>query len=500
MVALKPEELAAHDDETIRSRMTALLEAQPQIDEFFVVAHCSCVKDPYALFLRGEEFRRIHGSLTNEDPQTKLAVELFRNAQLMIPGEPTAQEAIFWQEACSTTPWADDHQMRSYVFEPLFSAQGGNQIGFAGFSLNPSFVRDRIFPEAFPGFLNGGASAVNPDLAIAVLNENRHPIYTSDTAQKRYEVEVPFSPVFPKWRLAIGVRNSSIESVAAGSFRNSLLISGIALAILGFGIALTLRATSRQVRLAQMKSAFVSNVSHELKTPLALIRLFAETLELGRVKSPEKANEYYRIISSESRRLTQLINNILDFAKIEAGRKEYQFTPCDVAALVDEVLQSYEYQIKGSGFELTKNIDRTLSPIPADPDAISQALLNLLNNAIKYSTDVRRIHLTVGARNGYVEIQVADQGIGIPASEHERVFEKFFRVSNGLVHDTKGSGLGLALVKHIVEAHGGRVLLESSPGAGSRFTMLIPSGETETATRHLSLEAGEYRVAEGIDN
>ena len=169
-----------------------------------------------------------------------------------------------------------------------------------------------------------------------------------------------FAPAFPRWKIAVGYKDTTIEALAKDNFQKNLMLTLFVLSLLVLGIILTLRATSREMKLAQAKSTFVSNVSHELKTPLALIRLFAETLELGRVKSTEKAQEYYRIINNESRRLTQLINNILDFSKIEAGRKEYEFQEMDVAEVVEEVIRSYEYQIVNAGFELATDIGHDL--------------------------------------------------------------------------------------------------------------------------------------------
>jgi signal transduction histidine kinase len=225
-------------------------------------------------------------------------------------------------------------------------------------------------------------------------------------------------------------------------------------------------------------------------------------LELGRVASEEKAREYYRIINNESRRLTQLINNILDFAKIEAGRKEYDLAQISVAEVLEEVVQSYRYQIAAAGFELHLDIQPDLPPIGADRDAISQAILNLLNNAVKYSADVRKIRVRARAAGAFVSIGIADSGIGIPRTEQTRIFDKFYRVSTGLVHDTKGSGLGLALVKHIVEAHRGQILVESTPGRGSEFTIMLPVSHQDRAA-DLSRESvgdGGYQVANNFDN
>jgi len=218
----------------------------------------------------------------------------------------------------------------------------------------------------------------------------------------------------------------------------------------------------------------VANVSHELKTPLALIRLFAETLELGRVQTEEKARQYYRVINKESQRLTQLINNILDFSRIEADRKEYRFAPTDVARIVEEVLEAYRFPIEQQNFTLEVEVAEDLPEAELDAEAIGQALINLVNNAIKYSRDERYIRLRVRREGDRILISVTDRGIGVAKADQKKIFEKFYRAENSLLHETKGSGLGLALVQHIMEAHGGTVEVESTPGKGSTFTLVLP--------------------------
>ena len=225
---------------------------------------------------------------------------------------------------------------------------------------------------------------------------------------------------------------------------------------------------------AKLKSDFVSNVSHELRTPLALIRLYAETLELGRITTKEKKHQYYRIIRKESERLTALINNILDFSRIEAGHKEYEFRETDIADLVRNTLDSYRYQIEQQGFALEESIDPDLPAVRVDREAIARALVNLVNNALKYSKDEKYLGVKLYRDNGAVKLEVSDRGIGIARRDQVKIFEKFFRAGDPLVHNTKGSGLGLSLVRHITEAHGGEIEVESSPGTGSKFIMSLP--------------------------
>jgi signal transduction histidine kinase len=231
---------------------------------------------------------------------------------------------------------------------------------------------------------------------------------------------------------------------------------------------------ARELALAKLKSDFVSNVSHELRTPLALIRLYAETLELGRISNSGKQQEYYEIIRKESERLTSLINNILDFSRIESGKKEYSFRETDVADLVRSTLESYRFEIEQNGFQLDQKIESDVPPLWVDREAIARSLLNLVNNAVKYSGAEKYLGVHLYRHNNGVNLEVVDHGIGIPAKEHLKIFEKFYRVGDPLVHNTKGSGLGLSLVRHIVQAHGGEVAVESTPGMGSKFIITLP--------------------------
>ncbi len=269
------------------------------------------------------------------------------------------------------------------------------------------------------------------------------------------------------------------------------MLAGALLCCLILAIALSLRAVMREARLAELKSNFVSNVSHEMKTPLSLIRMFAETLELGRVQDPEKLQDYYRVIHSESQKLTTLIDHVLDFSRMESGRVRYNFAETDLAELTDQVVKAFGHQLASSGFTLALEIQPHLSHARIDTEAFSQALRNLIDNAIKYSRDQKELSVRVSGDRDEFRIAVEDKGVGIAEFEHERIFVKFYRVSAGLVHDTKGSGLGLALTKQIVEAHGGRIEVESRPGHGSRFTIRVPLSPAGNAKAGEGIPAGE---------
>jgi signal transduction histidine kinase len=216
-------------------------------------------------------------------------------------------------------------------------------------------------------------------------------------------------------------------------------------------------------------------VSHELRTPLASIRVFGELMRLGKVTEAEKVREYGEHIEVESRRLTQLVDNILDFSRIESGRKVYHFGATALEDVVRDVVAAFTMRFRGAGFEIELAGPATpLPPVLADAAAIDHAVSNLLDNAIKYSGEGRRITVRLARAGEEVAIAVSDRGIGIPQREHTRIFERFHRVSTGAVHEVRGVGLGLAIVDHIVRAHGGRVEVESEPGKGSTFTIRLP--------------------------
>ncbi|HEY2954959.1 MAG TPA: HAMP domain-containing sensor histidine kinase [Candidatus Eisenbacteria bacterium] len=235
------------------------------------------------------------------------------------------------------------------------------------------------------------------------------------------------------------------------------------------------RYTIRQIELAQLKSGFVSSVTHELKTPVALIRLAVETLEMRRVKSPEETDRFLRTISRETQRLAQLVDNILEFARLEAGQVTFRFGPVELPGLVQDVLETLRPRLDHLEFKVETDVPDTLPPARGDALGLTHCLLNLMDNAIKYSRTRREIRISATARDGTVALSVADRGIGISPADRRRIFEKFVRLENGLVHDVRGAGLGLSLVDQIIRAHGGRVEVVSALGEGSTFTLVLPA-------------------------
>jgi signal transduction histidine kinase len=253
-----------------------------------------------------------------------------------------------------------------------------------------------------------------------------------------------------------------------------LLALFLVLSVTSFGAYLLWRDVRREVQTAEMRSQFVSSVSHELKTPLTAIRMFAETLSLGRTRSPESHKEYLDTIVNESERLTRLLNNVLDFSKIEAGRMTYRMKPMLLPEVIHAAARTMQYPLSQQGFNLNLEIAEDIPVVKADRDALEQAVLNLLSNAMKYAGDSRDIDLRLAAKDGNAVIQVTDHGLGINPREQGRIFEKFYRVGSPENDRITGSGLGLALVDHVVKAHGGQITVESTPGKGSTFSIYLP--------------------------
>jgi len=379
----------------------------------------------------------------------------------------------------SDVNWTRRGDKHLYQSAPIFlkTDEKTGKKSLAGMVFDAEYLRDHFFPEALESVMSHNASEGQPDNhAVMMLHAKGDSTPLAASAGwdgGAPEVERNLEGAFPGLVLAIKMRGTTLAAIGERFIRMGFLILGALSLLLAGGLVLTHRNVTKEMALARLKSDFVSNVSHELRTPLSLIRLYAETLEMGRITSPQKYQEYYSIIRKESERLTALINNILDFSRIEAGRKEYDFRETDLRELVHNTLESYRYQIEQNGFTFEEKIGE-VPPMRVDREAMARSLVNLVNNSLKYSQDRKYIGVNLYRDNGSVKLEVVDHGIGIPTDEQGKIFEKFYRVGDPLVHNTKGSGLGLSLVRHIAQAHGGDVSVESAPGRGTRFTISLP--------------------------
>jgi signal transduction histidine kinase len=353
----------------------------------------------------------------------------------------------------------------------------------------PAFITSRLkkvedptgFPPLVVNVLDGDGRVIYPPGGTAsehFIHERVFPLLFFDPELQQYAAAGGRPP--EQWRVRTGYGNQTIPEIIEARARPQRLMMAMLAGLLAIGVFFVTRAAAREVRLAELKSNFVSSVSHDLKTPLALIQLFAETLELGRLKSTERAHEYYRIINSEARKLTRLINNLLDFSKIEAGLRRYQLQPADLGAVTQRVVDSLDSQFRHNQFSVTLHVPDSPTPVMIDPEAAEQALENLLSNAMKYSPDHREIVVDVVGDDGYGVVRVTDRGIGIPPRLQRRIFQKFYRVQTDAGSGPQGTGLGLAIVDHVMRAHGGFVRVDSEPGRGSTFSLHFPfrAGET----------------------
>jgi len=265
------------------------------------------------------------------------------------------------------------------------------------------------------------------------------------------------------------------DPAAALAFRNrTLYIALLVLLYMGIGVGfgLTLREMSRAYKLSRLKTDFVANISHELRTPLTGVRLFAETLREGRATSPEEVRECVEMLSTESERLSKLVEKLLDWSRLESGRRMLQKEPIGVPALLGQIGEAYRAQHLPASYQT--DVEPDLPLVSVDRDAMAQVVLNLLHNAVKYTGEDKRIRLRARRAGRNVAIEVVDNGPGVRSHDRKKIFERFYRGDNLLSRRTEGTGLGLAIAKKIVEAHGGRIELDTKMGEGSTFRVIIP--------------------------
>lgn len=279
----------------------------------------------------------------------------------------------------------------------------------------------------------------------------------------------------PGWLAALDQRLRSASVADESGGQGIALYAGamaVLLLVLSAGVFILHRDLSRESRLAQLRADFVNGVTHELKTPITIVRLYGETLLQQRDLSETERRDFYRIISRESARLGRLVDQVLSFSRVERGDDRYELQEEDPAPLIAGVVDDYSGWLEHAGFALERDLPASMPPVLLDPAAVSQAVVNLLDNAAKYSGTSRQIAVRLGATNGHVTFEVQDHGVGIPAAEQSRIFDRFYRAK--AVTGRGGYGLGLFMVRHIMEAHGGRADVSSEPGRGSTFRLVFP--------------------------
>jgi signal transduction histidine kinase len=376
---------------------------------------------------------------------------------------------------------------------------------------------DRVV-DGLRGLVQAGPE-LRDEICVAVLDDNAKPVALSQPGfsanWKRPFVATEIGDALPHWEVATYLVNPARLAQTANTAKLTLglLIAVLVLAI-GVGSWLIVRSLNSELKLARQKTDFVGNVSHELKTPLTSIRMFSELLAEGRVADPAKQRSYLDIITAEAARLTRLINNVLDFSRMERGEKKYNFQPCNLVEVVRTAAQTFRTHLEAGGFKFDCVLPDAPISVHGDADALSQIIVNLLSNAEKYSgqsastpsprpsgeragargsesgllTDNKKeIVLQLARRESplpHAEVRVLDRGSGVPRGSGEKIFEKFYRAHDSLSSGVQGSGLGLTIARQIARAHGGDVVYEPREGGGSCFILRLPLKPIETTDEH----------------
>jgi signal transduction histidine kinase len=333
---------------------------------------------------------------------------------------------------------------------------------------------DSLKTEVFPNVLEDLEKTTKLHLRI-IDDKGRNVLTGTEEFVSEEALSLSYHRFPLPWSLV--VTQPALDDVVRATRRDNLfygVLLGFVVVLMLFGAILIARDISRETETTRLKTEFVHHVSHELKTPLTLIRLYGETLQRKENLSNQEQKEAYEIITKESERLSHLINNVLDFSRIEMGKKEFDFKKGNLAEVIRETLESYRYHLEKKGFLIQKDITDDLPEMMFDAEGIASVLINLLSNAIKFSPTTKEVSIKLFKQDYHAVLQVEDQGIGISSKEISRVFEKFYRSRDVNAADAKGSGLGLTLVKHITEAHGGQIKVHSEPGQGSTFTIILP--------------------------
>jgi signal transduction histidine kinase len=332
-------------------------------------------------------------------------------------------------------------------------------------------------------------ASLKSEIAVALLDENARPVAVSkpgfQTAWKHPFVATELGEALPHWELGVYLLDPNQLTHSARTLRLTLsVLIGVLIIAISAGGWLIVADLNRQLELARQKTDFVSNVSHELKTPLTSIRMFSELLAEGRVTDAEKRRSYLNIITAETSRLTRLINNVLDFSRMERGEKKYNFQSCDIASLARETLEAYRPQLEAKGFRVEAEIPDAAITLNGDRDALAQVMVNLLSNAEKYSDARKDVTVQVERISEplpHVDVRILDRGTGVPRGCAEKIFEQFYRAHDSLSSGIQGSGLGLTLARQIARAHGGDVIYQSREGGGSCFTLRLPLANARLA-------------------
>jgi signal transduction histidine kinase len=361
-----------------------------------------------------------------------------------------------------------------------------------GFVVEPSQMRQQLFADPLGARLRSVAArrGTGLPLQLRVTDESGAIVYghrgegVEVTRTSFPMVFYPADEIQSRLSASVAPKNWAIDvslPPPAGGWRRLTDRYGatfFSVILLLMALGLTIQAHRRSAELARMQTDFVAHVSHQLKTPLSLLSAATETLEMDRVRSPERFAEYLRTIHAEAARLSALVQRVLEFSRVQQNR-DYEFERCDLGALVRETVAAFAHGLSAQGYSF--DVQDETAPamfVRADPAALEQVLANLLDNAVKYSADNKAVAVRVGSAKGFAVVEVIDRGVGIAPRDQKRIFERFYRPSGT---QRPGFGLGLPIVKELVQAHRGTVDVTSTPGHGSTFTIRLPLDAADRA-------------------
>ncbi len=372
------------------------------------------------------------------------------------------------RESAGWIPWFEANNL--YILGWVRKESGGLVYGV---ELEVMTLLSRLITD-FPL-----TEALSEGMVYAIIDGNGKVLHQAGKAGlktgTRPDITVSLAPSLPHWQVAVYFIDGTMMTRSGRGF---IVLSGILLAIfivaIVLGGSLLMWQAHNNLKDARQKTSFVSSVSHELKTPLTSIHMYAELLSTDRIKNPDKKKHYLKVIVTESQRLTRLVNNVLDFSRLEQGSKKYHLEKLDMAVFLCETIKAHSLRIHKAGLVLKENIPDKNIIVETDRDAMEQVLLNLLDNAIKYASEGKELSITLKVRKEYCELQVVDRGPGVPFAHRESIFKKFHRVDDSLTAGKPGSGLGLSISRRLLRDLGGDLLYRLREGGGSCFIVQIP--------------------------
>jgi len=424
--------------------------------------------------LEGEDYRQEFDELKGLHQNINEQWQVVKNVKDSIL--PELQRKFIEQDTSTSNPFRYSRTIgqKEYLIlaAAILSEQGDKFLGLLGAKINNDYLLNHEINSVMEDF----PFSQEASFAISTLT-GQQLLGNSSPSAKRHTVTTYFENNFPPWRVEFftgGMEDFGIVNIKKNFYFWTILTI---LVLLTFGTVLVVRTIAHEMEVLRIKSDFVSSVSHEFKTPITSIKALIERLQQGKVKSSHKKKEYYSVISQDADKLSSLVRNILDFSKVEEGRSEYILKETDVAQLVKDEIENFERDKIYAGIKIDLQISPNIPRIYVDRESFSLALNNLLENAVKFSLGKKEIFVKVRKDAANIIIEIEDKGMGISSSEMDKIFDKFYQGKSATQQSIKGTGLGLTLVKHVMDAHEGKVLVKSKIGQGSTFSLVFPIGK-----------------------